>query len=149
MTTILVVEDDQDIRFLLSETVSDLGYDVLEAADGGAGFRSAIEEHPDVPLNVLQKSIVRSQNKDSVGILIRKQGNRRKPVFKKRRNQGLDLHRRDVSTRPGNFLDLLIKDGGLVTPTGRFRPSVRRDGAHGWAHLALGSPCLVPANGTS
>ena len=50
MTTILVVEDDQDIRFLLSETVSDLGYDVLEAADGGAGFRRAIEEHPDLIL---------------------------------------------------------------------------------------------------
>ena len=50
MTTILVVEDDQDIRFLLSETVSDLGYDVLEAADGGTGFLRAIEEHPDVIL---------------------------------------------------------------------------------------------------
>ncbi len=50
MTTILVVEDDQDIRFLLSETVSDLGYDVLEAADGGTGLRRAIEEHPDVIL---------------------------------------------------------------------------------------------------
>ena len=50
MTTILVVEDDQDIRFLLSETVSDLGYDVLEAADGGTGFRRALEEHPDVIL---------------------------------------------------------------------------------------------------
>ena len=50
MTTILVVEDDQDIRFLLSETVSDLGYDVLEAADGGTGLRRAVEEHPDVIL---------------------------------------------------------------------------------------------------
>ena len=50
MTTILVVEDDQDIRFLLSETVSDLGYDVLEAADGGTAFRRALEEHPDVIL---------------------------------------------------------------------------------------------------
>ncbi len=50
MTTILLVEDDQDIRFLLSETVSDLGYDVLEAADGGTGLRRAIEEHPDVIL---------------------------------------------------------------------------------------------------
>ncbi len=50
VTTILVVEDDQDIRFLLSETASDLGYDVLEAADGGTGFRRALEEHPDVIL---------------------------------------------------------------------------------------------------
>jgi len=50
VTTILVVEDDQDIRILLSETVLDLGYDVLEAADGGSGFRRALEEHPDVIL---------------------------------------------------------------------------------------------------
>ena len=50
MTTILVVEDDKDIRFLLSETVSDLGYDVLEATDGGTGLRRALEEHPDVIL---------------------------------------------------------------------------------------------------
>ncbi len=50
VTTILVVEDDQDIRVLLSETVSDLGYDVLEASDGGTGFRRALEEHPDVIL---------------------------------------------------------------------------------------------------
>ena len=50
MITILVVEDDQDIRFLLTETISDLGYDVLEAADGGTGFRKALEEHPDVIL---------------------------------------------------------------------------------------------------
>ena len=50
MTTILVVEDDQDIRILLSETVLDLGYDVLEAADGGSGLRRAMEEHPDVIL---------------------------------------------------------------------------------------------------
>ena len=50
MTTILVVEDDPDIRFLLSETVSDLGYAVLEAPDGGTGLRRALEEHPDVIL---------------------------------------------------------------------------------------------------
>ena len=50
MTTVLVVEDDQDIRFLLTETVSDLGYDVLEESDGGAGFCRALAEHPDVIL---------------------------------------------------------------------------------------------------
>jgi two-component system alkaline phosphatase synthesis response regulator PhoP len=58
MTTILVVEDDQDIRFLLSETVSDLGYDVLEAADGGTGFRRALEEHPDVILLVVMMPVM-------------------------------------------------------------------------------------------
>ena len=34
----------------MSETVSDLGYDVLEAANGEIGFRRALEEHPDVIL---------------------------------------------------------------------------------------------------
>ena len=58
MTTILVVEDDQDIRFLLSETVSDLGYDVLEAADGGTGFRRALEEYPDVILLVVMMPVM-------------------------------------------------------------------------------------------
>ena len=58
MTTILVVEDDQDIRFLLSETVSDLGYDVLEAADGGTGFRRAMGEHPDVILLVVMMPVM-------------------------------------------------------------------------------------------
>ena len=44
--SILVVEDDQDIRILLSENVLDLGYDVSEAANGEIGFRRALEEHP-------------------------------------------------------------------------------------------------------
>ena len=50
MTTVLVVEDDQDIRFLLSETISELDYDVLEASDGRTGFRRALEKRPDLIL---------------------------------------------------------------------------------------------------
>ncbi|MDA0733725.1 MAG: response regulator [Chloroflexi bacterium] len=50
MTKILVVEDDQDIRDLLVDSLSDLGYDVVEAADGGAGYQCALEEHPDIIL---------------------------------------------------------------------------------------------------
>ncbi len=34
----------------MSETALDLGYDVLEAADGGTGFRRALEDQPDVIL---------------------------------------------------------------------------------------------------
>ena len=50
MTKILVVEDDQDIRDLLVDSLMDLGYDVVEAADGGAGYQRALEEHPDIIL---------------------------------------------------------------------------------------------------
>lgn len=50
MTKILVVEDDQDIRDLLVDSLADLGYDVVEAADGGTGFQCALAEHPDIIL---------------------------------------------------------------------------------------------------
>jgi DNA-binding NtrC family response regulator len=37
--TILVVEDDEDVRSYLIDTLSDLGYDVLYAADSAAALR--------------------------------------------------------------------------------------------------------------
>ncbi len=50
MTKILVVEDDQDIRDLLVDTLMDGGYEVIEAKDGSIGLERAIEEMPDVIL---------------------------------------------------------------------------------------------------
>ena len=50
MTKILVVEDNQDIRELLTDSLRDVGYDVMEAGDGGAGLRSALEDLPDIIL---------------------------------------------------------------------------------------------------
>ena len=50
MTKILVVEDNQDIRELLTDSLRDGGYDVMEAGDGGAGLRSALEDLPDIIL---------------------------------------------------------------------------------------------------
>ncbi len=50
MTKILVVEDNQDIRELLIDSLRDVGYDVMEAGDGGAGLRSALEDLPDIIL---------------------------------------------------------------------------------------------------
>ncbi len=48
MTRILVVEDDTDIRDLLVDTIMDMGCDVMEAEDGGAGLRKALAEIPDI-----------------------------------------------------------------------------------------------------
>ena len=50
MTKILVVEDDPDIRELLIDSLCDIGYDVMEAGDGGAGLQSALEGLPDIIL---------------------------------------------------------------------------------------------------
>ena len=50
MAKILVVEDDEDIRNLLVDTLSDNGHEVIEAPDGGAGLEKAFLEHPDIVL---------------------------------------------------------------------------------------------------
>ena len=50
MTRIPVVEDDRDIRELLMDTLSDMGHEVIDAEDGGAGLRRALKELPDIIL---------------------------------------------------------------------------------------------------
>ncbi|MFN0119367.1 MAG: response regulator transcription factor [Blastocatellia bacterium] len=46
--TILMVEDDPTIRFLVSEYFRRVGYEVIEAQDGEAGYRSGLEKKADV-----------------------------------------------------------------------------------------------------
>ena len=50
MATVLVADDERDIRALLTTLLSSVGYDVLEAADGLAATRMACQERPDVIL---------------------------------------------------------------------------------------------------
>lgn len=50
MTKILCVEDEVDIRQILMEELSDVGYEVLEAGDGREGLDVIIEENPDLVL---------------------------------------------------------------------------------------------------
>jgi DNA-binding response OmpR family regulator len=46
--TVLIIEDDADIRSLLGERLARAGYAVREADSGEAGLRSAAEERPDL-----------------------------------------------------------------------------------------------------
>ena len=48
MTTVLVVEDDMDIRELVEMRLVSAGYDVLAEADGDAGLATALQELPDL-----------------------------------------------------------------------------------------------------
>ena len=48
MTTVLVVDDDPQIRRALRINLAAHGYDVLLAADGAAALRAAVDGHPDV-----------------------------------------------------------------------------------------------------
>ena len=50
MTKILVAEDELDIRDLLVDLLCDAGYEVVEAADGGAALEQVCREQPDIIL---------------------------------------------------------------------------------------------------
>jgi CheY-like chemotaxis protein len=48
--TVLIVEDDLDLRQILKEKLNDEGFDVLEAENGKIGLETALAKHPDVIL---------------------------------------------------------------------------------------------------
>jgi len=47
---ILIIEDDEDLRFLTSDMLKKEGFEVIEAEDGIIGLSLAQEEHPDLVL---------------------------------------------------------------------------------------------------
>jgi DNA-binding response OmpR family regulator len=47
---VLIVEDDNDLRFGLTRRLAALGYDVVQAVDGYQAVAVAIKENPDVVL---------------------------------------------------------------------------------------------------
>jgi CheY-like chemotaxis protein len=49
--TVLVVDDDEDVRAVAVEALSQGGFDVLEAGDGEAAL-AMIQDHPDIELVV-------------------------------------------------------------------------------------------------
>jgi CheY-like chemotaxis protein len=50
MTTVLVVDDEWDIRELLVDTILDAGLEVIEAGDGKTALERANKDHPDLIL---------------------------------------------------------------------------------------------------
>ncbi|MBW3621462.1 MAG: response regulator, partial [Actinobacteria bacterium] len=48
--TILVVDDDEDIRTYLEITLTLAGYTIIQATDGEEGVRRAAEDQPDLIL---------------------------------------------------------------------------------------------------
>jgi DNA-binding response OmpR family regulator len=47
---ILIIEDDKFLRELISQKLIKEGYDIIEAADGEKGIKSASEDKPDLVL---------------------------------------------------------------------------------------------------
>ena len=55
---ILVVEDQEDLRAILSDYLTASGYEVIEAVDGGEGVAKAKAERPDLVLMDIQMPIL-------------------------------------------------------------------------------------------
>ena len=50
MKTILIIDDEQNIRFSVEICLSQAGYKVMTAEDGLTGLQMALEDHPDLIL---------------------------------------------------------------------------------------------------
>ena len=48
--TILIIEDEIDLRELLKSKLEEKGYNVLEAENGKTGLETALSQHPDIIL---------------------------------------------------------------------------------------------------
>jgi two-component system cell cycle response regulator DivK len=55
---ILVVEDQDDNRRIIRDLLTSVGYELIEATDGGAGVRMAESERPDLILMDIQLPVL-------------------------------------------------------------------------------------------
>ena len=55
---ILVIEDTEDNRMILSDLLSSAGYELIEATDGAEGVAMAQSEHPDLILMDIQLPVI-------------------------------------------------------------------------------------------
>lgn len=68
---ILIVEDDENLRFLVVHRLKTEGYEVLEAGDGEAAERMILTDKPDI---VLLDWMLPGKQGDAVCESVRKQG---------------------------------------------------------------------------
>lgn len=46
--TILIIEDEKDLRFFIAQALKDEGFETIEASDGEEGLEKAKKERPDL-----------------------------------------------------------------------------------------------------
>ena len=110
--TILVVEDERNIVDILTFNLRREGYDTLEAYDGEAGLRLALEENPDLILLDLMLPkmdgfdvcrAVRAKNRSTPIIMLTAREEETDKVL------GLELGADDYITKPFSMRELLAR----------------------------------------
>ena len=109
-TTILTIEDDLLVRKSISTYLQNLGYIVLQAADGAEGLEIFHRAHPDLVLTDLRLpkidgmevlSVIRSESPDTPVIIASGMGTLGDAI------QALKLCARDYVTKPITDMDLI------------------------------------------
>ena len=126
-TTVLIVEDEQNIVDILSFNLSREGYDTLEAYDGPTGLQLALEQNPDL---ILLDLMLPGMNGFDVCAKIRETGNAIPILMLTAREEeedkvlGLELGADDYITKPFSMRELLarvkanIRRVGMAPPAG-------------------------------
>ncbi len=109
---ILIVEDEKNIVDILAFNLSREGYDTLEAYDGAAGLKLALEEHPDLILLDLMLpkmngfdvcKAVREKDNSTPIIMLTARESESDKVF------GLEVGADDYITKPFSMRELLAR----------------------------------------
>ncbi len=120
--TILVVDDDDDLRAMLSHRLGKQGYNVLEARDGIEAFDQAMSHGPD--LIIVDVTMPAVDGFQFVKTLLAQPYTKNIPcIFLTGRSdvsdrvRGLRLGAYDYVTKPFDFAELLARIEGILTRT--------------------------------
>lgn len=127
---ILIVEDEKNIVDILRFNLTREGYDTMEAHDGEAGLKLALEENPDLILLdvMLPKlngfevcSAIRKENLTTPIILLTAREQESDKVF------GLEMGADDYITKPFSMRELLARVKANIRRTAMVRKAIERE----------------------
>ncbi len=135
LTSILVIEDNQELVTMLHRVLCEDGYAVRSARDGESGLASAIENEPD--LIILDVGLPRRNGFEVVQELRRKGMNAPMLMLTARsgvadRVYGLNIGADDYLIKPFSFTELVLRIRTLLR-----RPAAREPDAYSVADLNL------------
>jgi len=129
---ILVVEDERNIVDILTFNLQREGYDTLEALDGAAGLRLALEQDPDL---ILLDLMLPEMDGFQVCRTLREQGRATPIIMLTAREEetdkvlGLELGADDYITKPFSMRELLARVKSNIRRTEMLAGAASRAGA--------------------